>query len=284
YDYFKSLGEYTLDYVYSEKGTVTYKVFTKAEGAGGPFWTYRRILAANSFDGGKSPEGDIALMNWRGNDFHDETYLGKSLEEQARVLERGKQFAQGFCWWLQNECPRDDGSDVGYPEMQLVTGSEETVPSGIGVDGFALAPYIRESQRLLAKTMLTENDMVPPADNPDAKWGTEFPDSVGCALYSVDVHPTKDEPHLLFPAIPYHLPLGSFLSASGPANILPGAKNFGATRLALASARMHPTEWLAGEVAGTLAALRDNPALFSEFQAELNRDGIPFAWKDIIGK
>ena len=42
YDYFKSLGEYTLDYVYSERGTVTYKMLTKAEGAGGPFWTYRR--------------------------------------------------------------------------------------------------------------------------------------------------------------------------------------------------------------------------------------------------
>ena len=41
---------------------------------------------------------------------------------------------------------------------------------------------------------------------------------------------------------------------SGPVNILPAAKNFGASRLALASARMHPTEFLAGEIAGSLAA------------------------------
>ncbi|MBC7806297.1 MAG: FAD-dependent oxidoreductase [Akkermansiaceae bacterium] len=294
YEYFKSLGEYTLDYVYSERGTVTYKVLVKAEGSGGPFWTYRRLLAANSFTGAKSPEDDVALMNWRGNDFHEETYLGKPLDEQARILERGRQFAQGFCWWLQNECPRDDGSGFGYPEMQLVLGSDESLANGIGKDGFAVAPYVRESRRLLAASMLTENDMVAPPDNPGAKWGTEFPDSVGCALYAVDIHPTKGEPHLLLPAIPYHLPLGAFLTTDGPANILPGAKNFGATRLALASARMHPTEWLAGEIAGTLAAfcigrdmnrpnpVRDSPEMFAAFQAELREMGIEYSWRNII--
>ena len=60
-------------------------------------------------------------MNWRGNDFHEESSLGKPLAEQARILERGKAFAQGFLYWLQTECPRDDGSGFGYPEIQLVT-------------------------------------------------------------------------------------------------------------------------------------------------------------------
>ncbi len=295
YDYFKSVGEYTLDYVYSERGTVTYRMLTKAAGAGGPFWTYRRLLAAGSFTGGASPEGDVALMNWRGNDFHEESYLGKPLAEQARILERGKQFAQGFCWWLQNECPRDDGSGVGYPEIQLVIGGAESTGAGIGGDGFGVAPYVRESRRLRAVTTLTENDMVAPPGNPAAKWGTEFADSVGCALYAVDVHPAKGEPHLLLPAVPYHLPLGAFLTTSGPANILPGAKNFGASRLALASARMHPTEWMAGEIAGMLAAFcirrdldvpnaaRDSPDLFAAFRAELRQEGITFSWRDIIG-
>jgi hypothetical protein len=124
YEYFKSLGEYTLDYVYSERGTVTYKMLTKAEGSGGPFWTYRRLLASSNFTGGKSPEGDFALINWRGNDFHEEPYLGRPLDEQVRALERGQAFAQGFLYWLQTECPRDDGSGVGYPEIQLVTAAE----------------------------------------------------------------------------------------------------------------------------------------------------------------
>lgn len=293
YDYFKSLGEYTLDYVYSERGTVTYKVLSRAEGAGGPFWTYRRLVASSSFkDRPASPAGDLALMNWRGNDFHEESYLGKPLDEQVRILARGKAFAQGFLYWLQTECPRDDGSGVGYPEMQLA--GPEIVP-GAGEDGFAKHPYVRESVRLRAKQVLTENDLVAKPDAPDAKWGAEFPDSVGCALYAVDIHPTKGEPHLLFPALPYHLPLGAFLPASGPTNVLPAAKNFGASRLALASARMHPTEWLAGEVAGSLAAfclqrglfdaspVRDDPALLSEFQSTLREQGVTLSWKEIIG-
>ncbi|MBC8143517.1 MAG: FAD-dependent oxidoreductase, partial [Armatimonadetes bacterium] len=196
YEYFQSLGEYTLDYVYSERGTVGYKVLTRVEGAGGSFWTYRRLLAANSFTGKKSPDGDIALMNWRGNDFHEESYLGKPPEEQARVLNRGQQFAQGFCYWLQNECPRDDGQGVGYPEMQLVTGEGAQLVAGVGADGYAAHPYVRESRRLQAKVMLTENDLTAPESDADAKWGTEFADSVGCALYAVDIHPAKGEPPL----------------------------------------------------------------------------------------
>ncbi|MBC8143685.1 MAG: FAD-dependent oxidoreductase, partial [Armatimonadetes bacterium] len=88
----------------------------------------------------------------------------------------------------------------------------------------------------------------------------------------------------------------AFLTRSGAANILPGAKNIGATRLASASARMHPTEWLAGEVAGSLAAfcirrdfsdpnpVRDNAELLAAFRAELAGYGIGLSWRGIIGK
>ncbi len=292
YEYFKSLGEYTLDYVYSERGIVTYKVFEGVKGGGGPFWTYRRLLAASSFEDGKSPDGDIALMNWRSNDFHEETYLDKAPSEQARILERGRAFAQGFLYWLQNECPRDDETGLGYPEMQLLTSAE--MP-GVGSDGFALHPYIRESRRLKAQFMLTENHMGVDNFAPDAKWGAEFNDSVGCALYAVDIHPTLGEPPLLVKALPYELSLGSFLTTSGPVNVLPAAKNFGASRLALASARMHPTEWLAGEVAGSLAAfcikndvddpakVRATPELLQAFQADLRNAGVALSWREILG-
>lgn len=289
YDHFFSLGEYTLDYVYSDaRGIVTYKMLTNVKGGGGPFWTYRRLLASSSFTNGKSPEGDVALINWRGNDFHEETYLGKPLDEQARVLERGRQFAQGFLYWLQTACPRDDGNGIGYPEIQPATDLA-------GMDGgYALAPYIRESRRLRAKFTLNENHLHAPTDNPEAKWGEAFPDSVGCALYAIDIHPTQGEPHLLTVALPYHIPLGSFLPAAGPTNILPAAKNFGATRLALASARMHPTEWLVGEAAGSLAAfcirhniddptaVRDTPDLLAAFQQDLKDNGVTLYWKDIL--
>jgi hypothetical protein len=292
YDYFKSLGEYTLDYVYSDsRGIVPYKVLSKAPNAAGPFWTYRRLVASQNYQGFTSPSYDIALINWRGNDFHEESYIGKPIEEQVRILERGKAFAQGFLYWLQTECPRDDNNGVGYPEMQLLTATD--VP-GVGEDGFALHPYIRESRRLKAQFTLTETHLLAPPDNPEAKWGEAFPDSVGCALYAVDIHPSKGEAPLLTPALPYHIPLGAFLTQSGATNVLPAAKNFGATRLALASARMHPTEWLVGEVAGSLAAfclknniadpatVRNTPELLATFQQELRDSGITLYWSEIL--
>ena len=143
--------------------------------------------------------------------------------------------------------------------------------------------------------MLNENHLTAPSDEPDARWGDAFADSVGCSLYAIDIHPAHDEPPLLVKALPCHLPLGSFLTTAGPTNVLPAAKNFGATRLALASTRMHPTEWLAGEVAGSLAAfcihrdiddpaqVRDDPALLTEFQEYLTLGGVTLYWRDILG-
>ena len=288
YDYFKSFGDYTLDYIYRDKAepySVTYKVLDKAQANGRsylPFWTYRRLIASSSFTEKKSPVGDLALINWRGNDFHEESYLDKPVDEQVRILERGLNFAKGFAYWLQTECPRDDDpTKLGYPEMQ--------VPAD---GGWAIHPYIRESRRLQARTTLTQNHLR--STDPAAKWGTAFEDSVGCALYAMDIHPSKGEPPLLSVALPYHLPLGAFLPASGPTNILPAAKNFGASRLALASARMHPTEFLAGEIAGTLAAfcleknlrdpsaVHDSPALLAEFQARLKAQGVLLRWDEIL--
>ena len=288
YDYFKSFGDYTLDYIYRDKAepySVTYKVLDKAQVNGRsylPFWTYRRLIASSSFTEKKSPVGDLALINWRGNDFHEESYLDKPVDEQVRILERGLNFAKGFAYWLQTECPRDDDpTKLGYPEMQ--------VPAD---GGWAIHPYIRESRRLQARTTLTQNHLR--STDPAAKWGTAFEDSVGCALYAMDIHPSKGEPPLLSVALPYHLPLGAFLPASGPTNILPAAKNFGASRLALASARMHPTEFLAGEIAGTLAAfcleknlrdpsaVHDSPALLAEFQARLKAQGVLLRWDEIL--
>jgi hypothetical protein len=302
YDYFGSLGEYTLDYVYRgqspEPFSVTYKVLerTTAKTPLGdrnylPFWTYRRLLAADSFVNGVMPLGDIALINWRGNDFHEESYLDKPLDEQVRILERGRAFAQGFAHWLQTECPRDDGAGKGYPEMRLLTGADQP---GVGADGFALHPYIRESRRLKARVTLTENHLLAPGDDPTAKWGTLFEDSVGCALYAIDIHPNKAEQPLLVPALPHHIPLGAFLTQSGPANVIPAAKNIGMSRLAAASARMHPTEWLCGEIAGSLAAfclekkitdpsaVRDAPPLLSQFRQSLQQQGVTLDWRDAL--
>jgi hypothetical protein len=299
YDAFKRQGEYTLDYVYRGNGIVAYSVpygvldaisYTSIAGTRTyqPFWTYRRLEAANAFTGGKSPQGDIALINWRGNDFHLESYIDKSLDEQVSILNRGRDFAVGFLYWLQTECPRDGGAGKGYPEMQPYTKTNEPLVDDLGV---ALHPYIRESRRIVAQQSLTATDM--DANSPDKRWGTEFSDSIGCAHYAIDIHPSENEPHLLQTVVPYHIPLGALIPASGPRNLVAGAKNFGASRLALASARMHPTEWLVGEVAGMLAAMstqRDiHPSVLHStaahrdvFLKHISASGITRYWSDIL--
>ena len=299
YDVFKQQGEYTLDYVYRGNGIEAYSVpygvldaikHTSVAGTRTyqPFWTYRRLQAAGSFTDGKSPQGDIALINWRGNDFHLESYIDKPLDDQVRILNRGRDFAIGFLYWLQTECPRDDGNGKGYPEMQPFTNADEPLVDALGV---ALHPYIRESRRIVALEMLTANHMDAGADN--KRWGTEFDDSIGCAHYAIDIHPSANEPHLLQTVVPYHIPLGALIPASGPRNLVAGAKNFGASRLALASARMHPTEWLVGEVAGMLAAmstrkdvhpavLKTNETHRTDFLEHIAAAGITRYWSNIL--
>lgn len=288
YSYFKSLGEYTLGYDYSDaRGRVYYKVFERVPGGGGPFWTYRRLIAAASFRNNSFYATDLSLINWRGNDFHEENPIGKPLDEQIRILARAKAFSLGFLHWLQTECPRDDGAGVGYPEMQIDPLRMDTP------DGFAVHPYIRESRRLQAEFTLTENHLAPDPANPDKKTGEPFFDAVGIALYAMDIHPSRGEPPFLSRALPYHLPLGAFIPRAGPPNVLPAGKSLGATRLAASSARMHPTEWLCGEIAGHLAAfclqrnveptaVRNTPDLLTAFQTRLRENGITTRWDEVL--
>src|SRR5262249_30986709 len=59
---------YTFDHVYYDaRGVVTYRMFTKGEGAAGPFWTYRRLIDGAQFTGAATR--DVAMINWPGNDF-----------------------------------------------------------------------------------------------------------------------------------------------------------------------------------------------------------------------
>ncbi|MGO8669821.1 MAG: FAD-dependent oxidoreductase [Capsulimonadaceae bacterium] len=288
YEFFKSLGLYSLTYHYAGPlDRVMFRMMVTGPETPGPFWTYRRLVAASSFTDNRAYDHDIALINWRGSDYPFDNFVGKTPQEQVRILTRGKAFAQGFLYWLQTECPRDDGKGVGYPEIQPAADE-------LGTDGFAPFPYVRESRRLIAVSPLTERDMVPDPDHPDRTTGTDFFDSVGLALYPTDIHQgSGDTPHAAA-VLPYELPLGAFIAVSGPPNVLPASLDLGASRLAAASARVHPTEWLIGEVAGDLAAfclkhdvlpaeVRDKPELLSDFQDELRTSGIDIRWSEVEG-
>ena len=284
YDRFNATGAYSLAYDPDGQGPTDYRMFGYAPGAGGPFWSYRRLVAASSFVNDPRYAQDVSLINWSGNDFRGESFIGKSAEEQVRILTRAKAFAQGFLYWLQTECPRDEGG-AGYPEMQ-------PAPDVLRADGFASHPYIRESRRLLGQATLTENAMLPDPAAPGDTAGPAPFDAAGIAFYPIDIHPALGEPPLLARTLPYHLPLGAFVARSGPTNVLPAGKDLGASRLAAASARIHPAEWLCGEIAAHLAAfclvhdiqpaqVRDTPALLAAFQAGLEADGIPTRWAEV---
>jgi len=144
----------------------------------GPFFPWRRLLDRRNFESGVPR--DVALINWPRQDYAAESPLDRKPEELAQLLQRAKQTSQAFLCWLQNDAPRDGGGH-GYPELKLRAELLGTA------DGMSKYPYIRESRRIVAKTRVTEQDIVEDYQSgPRARW---FADSVGVGFYMVDIHP-----------------------------------------------------------------------------------------------
>ena len=70
--------------------TQRFGMFATLPGTPGSFWNYRQIGAK------------LALINWPGNDSRAHTIVDPEREEAKRL-------SLGFLYWLQTECPRDDG-------------------------------------------------------------------------------------------------------------------------------------------------------------------------------
>ena len=227
-------------------------MFEDKPGKASPFWMYRRLLAAELFDDPRIPS-DIAMINWGSNDYHERDLIGASPAERAEILDEAKQQSLGFLYWLQTECPRDEGGK-GYPEFKLR-------PDVMGTtDGLSKYPYIRESRRIRALKTVVEKE-VTSNTSPHAR-AAHFDDTVGTAFYyMVDIHVCVGDPHPLGPkgwgvppAKPFEIPLGALIPKTG-GNVLAGGKNLGVTHVANGAYRMHPGEWSIGEAAGTLAAM-----------------------------
>lgn len=247
-----------------------------AEGATLDWWRYRRVVAAHQW---QPPRDEVSLINWAQNDYAALPLLDGPLSPQA-VGEAARELSLCFLHWLQTEA---DGR--GYPELQPapeVTGT---------ADGLAQAVYVRESRRLVGLRTLTQSDLSAGSLQPmqDAR-------SVGIAWYNLDIHPTVVSGHgLNAKGRPYVLPLGCFISPEID-NLLPACKNLSTTQLAGASTRVHPSEWLIGEVAALIAsqaqrsgrspqALHDDPAAVRALQQSLHAAGIPTAWPaDLIAR
>ncbi|MFQ3672880.1 MAG: FAD-dependent oxidoreductase [Aggregatilineales bacterium] len=276
YEAFRDSQPYTLSPLGRDGQPVVYRMFDTSEQGNLPFWSYRRL-----HDGALLGGNDIALINWISNDYHGGDILHAAPDERARYLDEAKRLSLGFLYWLQTECPRDDGG-YGYPELKLR-------PDVMGTaDGLSQQPYIRESRRIVACTRIAEQDIT--AEHNDGARARHVEDSVGVGWYAMDLHPCVGNPSVSMyaPTRPFQIPLRALLPAMG-GNLIAACKNIGTTHLTNGAYRLHPIEWAIGEAAGTLAAFcveHDlTPAqvaadawLTWRLQARLVRRGCPIFW------
>lgn len=242
-------------------------------------WSYRRILARRNLTDGAIP-GDVSILNWPQNDYVDGPLFGQGEEEGRRHAAGAAELTRCLLHWLQTEAPRPDGG-TGWPGLR---------PRGdlVGsADGLAMRPYVREARRIVPETRIVEQD-VSVAER-GALGPRRYHDSVGTGYYRLDLHPsTGGSTFLDIPSFPYELPLGALLPVR-VGNLLAGGKTIGTTHITNGCYRMHPTEWLAGEVAGRLAAeaitvgvppraVREDADRLAAFQAGLERTGIALHW------
>ncbi|MEX2962604.1 FAD-dependent oxidoreductase [Microbulbifer sp. TYP-18] len=249
-------------------------------------WRYRRIVAAHNWQG--QERQDISLINWAQNDYALKPLLDGCDSGEDEVSAAAKALTRCFVYWLQTEAPRSSLGEVGrgFPELVL---AEKFLGTA---DGFAQQIYVRESRRIVGLQTLSQRDILLPSG--ESGWRPlRQGNSVGIGLYNMDIHPTCMSGMGSNAAVrPFELPLGVFIPVDVD-NLLPASKNIGVTHLVNAATRVHPIEWLVGEVAGLLASLclakQVLPADIygikshtTDFQQLLQNKGVPLHWPEHI--
>lgn len=272
---------YSLSAQPHQAGAPVYRMSETAPGTYGPFFTYRRVLAASNFDDPRVPR-DVAIINWPSNDFRGGSPVDRLPAEQARLWAEARQLSLGFLHWLQTEAPRDGGG-YGFPELR-------PRPDIMGsADGLSQAPYIREGRRLRATQTIREQDIAA-ASHPGAR-AARFPGAAGIGFYPIDLHDCRPGT-VSVPTRPFQIPLGALVPVE-MVNLLPAAKNIGTTHITNGAYRLHPVEWAVGEAAAALAVfcLRVDAApqevharadLTRRLQLTLLDQGVPLYWYDDV--
>ena len=251
----------------------------RADAGDRELWTFRRIVSRHNFVPGTYPS-DVVLVNWPMIDYIGGPIIDVSDDVRAEREASARQQSLSMLYWLQTEAPRADGG-TGFPGLRLRPDLTQ------GPDGLAMAPYIRESRRILAETTVTELDLSIAATG--QRGPATFDDTVGVGMYRIDLHPsTGGDNYLDLPSRPFEIPLGALIPRRIE-NLLPAGKNVGTTHITNGAFRLHPVEWNIGEVAGRLAAfcldrasrpraIRTNPELLREFQTLLTNNGVELHW------
>ncbi len=250
-------------------------------------WTYRRIAAVESFRPG-TYQSDISLVNWPQNDFMLGPIVDVPEEAIRHRVAQAKELSLSLLYWMQTDAPRLDGG-TGYPGMRLR-------PDVMGTDdGLAKYPYVRESRRLVAETMILEahcgreQRAALLGIKPEDVAAERYEDSVGVGSYPIDLHPScAGDNYIDFETAPFEVPLGALLPHRVE-NLIAACKNIGSTHVTNGCYRLHPVEWGIGEAAGQVLAeaLRDrtNPKAIRRdkkrleaFQDRILREGVEIRW------
>ncbi|MBX3120044.1 MAG: FAD-dependent oxidoreductase [Fimbriimonadaceae bacterium] len=242
---------------------------------------YRQIVNNSLFEDNKRI--DTTIVNWPQNDYFVENIIDQSQDVVDGRLADAKQLSLSLLYWLQTEAERPDGGH-GYPGLCLqpsITGTS---------DGFAQAPYIRESRRIKAEFTILEQH-VATGSNPERRTAEPFYDSVGIGSYRIDLHPCVGGYDTIdISSIPFEIPLGALVPVRLD-NLIPACKNLGVTHITNGCYRLHPVEWNIGEAAGHLAAMslskavlprsvRATPAFLNDLQERLADTGVELHWQD----
>ncbi|MHB8637698.1 MAG: FAD-dependent oxidoreductase [Fimbriimonadaceae bacterium] len=245
-------------------------------------FAYRQIVDP-SVVGHRKAKRAVTAVNWPQNDY----FLGSVIDVPTAVSEwrllDAKALGRSLLYWLQTEAPRHDGG-IGYPELVVRRDIAETS------DGFAVAPYHRESRRMVTRHTVTEQ-MVSADCNPDLDRAPVMPKSVGVGHYRIDLHPSANgHGYIDIPSLPFQIPLGALIPVR-LRNLLPACKNLGVTHITNGCYRLHPVEWNIGEAAGLLAAfcvtrntepaaVYENEELWMDFERLAQAQGVETAWPD----
>jgi hypothetical protein len=253
---------------------------------GKDLWSYRRYIEASNFNDPTFPN-DLSMLNMGSNDYKTATIPTNSQAQDAAIIETARQASLGYVYWLQTECPRDDGNGNGYPELMVRTDQFGTP------DGTSAQPYIRESRRIKALYTIVQQDLDQSFwSGPRAK---NYYDSCGIGLYGgLDIHglPGVGMPQSFINIKPFEIPLRALIPTR-LTNLLPACKNIGTTHITNGAYRLHPVEWNVGESSAALAvfsiqngvqprAIPNDANLLRKYQRALLDAGVPlFWWSDV---
>jgi pimeloyl-ACP methyl ester carboxylesterase len=261
-------------------------VLTVLPGGSETLFSYRQYVDSRNFAGAPYAYNRTTL-NVGSNDYQAETLPTGDAAHDAAVYAAARDVSIAYAYWLQTQCPRDDGNGNGYPNLMVRTDAFGTA------DGCAPQGYIRESRRIDAMTRVVQQDIDPssfPRGTPRARL---FQDSCGIGWYGIDVHPSAyGTPWVGFATLHFQIPLGALLPKQLD-NFVASCKNIGTTHLTSGAYRVHPVEWAIGEAAGVLAAfcttqqvkpkyVASHADVTRSYQYRLLARGTPiFWWSDV---